>query len=65
MKIPDYTFWTRLLFHLEGVKANCAIGEEELEYLKYVAKQQLKQQYNLATGEELEYLNRLKTLDKL
>lgn len=65
MKQPDYTFWTRLLSHLKQTQANCMMGEEELEYLTYIAKQQLQQQYENAKEEELDYLNRLKTLEKL
>jgi hypothetical protein len=41
------------------------MGEEELDYIKYVAKQQLRQQYENAKGTELEYLDRLKTKDKI
>ena len=65
MKQPDYTFWTRLDSHLKDIQCNDAWGYEEVEYFKYVVKQQLRQQYENAKGEELEYLDRLKTKDKL
>lgn len=64
-KNPDYTFWTRLLAHCNDTHANDFAGHEELEYLKYVAKQQLRQQYENATGEEWVYLESLKTKEKI
>lgn len=65
MKHPDYTFWTRLLNFTQNIQVNDFPGEEELNYIKYVAKQQLRQQYDFAKGEELEYLDALNTINKI
>jgi len=46
----DKTFATRLLSHLNTCIPNCAMGEEELEYLKHVAKR--LQNYQIETVEE-------------
>jgi hypothetical protein len=40
-------------------------SQDELEYIKYVAKQQLREQYDNARGEELVYLKGLKTEEKI
>jgi hypothetical protein len=64
-KHPDFTFWTRLLSFTDNIEVNDIMSHEELEYIKWVAKQQLKQQYQFATGGELEYLKGLKTEEKI
>lgn len=65
MKQPDYTFWTRLLRFTEDIEIRDFAGYEELEYIKHVTKQQLRGQYDYATGEELEYLDRMNTINKI
>ncbi len=55
----DYTFPTRLLSFVKDIKANCAMGQEEKEYIERVARIMREQQKADAIEEwEINYLNR-------
>jgi len=51
----DITFYTRLLSHLEMCEANCAMGQEEIEYLKRRAKELQKYQIDTVPEDSYEY----------
>ncbi len=57
----DYTFPTRLLSFVKSVQANCAMGQEEKEYIERVAQGIRNQQESDAIEEwEITYLNNTK-----
>lgn len=53
--VSDRSFARRLKGHLKGMRANCAMGEEELEYLQRVADKLLKYQIETCPLEERWY----------
>ncbi len=56
----DYTFPTRLKSFVKDIKANCAMGQEEQEYVFRIASKLLEHQIETATDpKEIDYLNRL------
>lgn len=50
--VNDKTFARRLKSHLQGLRASCAMGEEEIEYLQRVADKLLKYQIETCPKEE-------------
>lgn len=50
--VSDKTFARRLIGHLEGTQANCAMGQEELEYLLRVAEKLLAYQLETCPDDE-------------
>jgi hypothetical protein len=61
--MKDITFPTRLLSFVKDIKANCAMGNEELEYIQYTAKKMLNEQIKNATDpDEIDYLERMKKI---
>ena len=57
--VDHYTFATRFKSFLKGVTPNCAMGQEELEYMELVADELLKHQISTATEQpEIDYLKR-------
>lgn len=56
--VSDKTFATRFKSFLKDVQVNCFAGQEELEYMKYVADKLLRHQIATATNKlEIEYLD--------
>mgnify|MGYP003638854888 CR=1 FL=1 len=53
--VNDKTFARRLKSHLEGLRASCAMGEEEIEYLQKVADKLLKYQIDTCPKDEQWY----------
>jgi len=53
--INDKTFARRLKSHLQETKASCAMGEEEIEYLKTVAEKLLRYQIETSPKDEQQY----------
>jgi hypothetical protein len=53
--VNDKTFARRLKSHLKGVRANCAAGEEEIEYLQRIADKLLNYQLETCPEEEKAY----------
>lgn len=53
--VNDKTFARRLLSHLKSVSPNCAMGEEELDYLTSVANKLLEHQIETCPDEEKSY----------
>jgi len=58
--VSDKTFATRFKSFLKDVQVNCFAGQEELEYMKYVADKLLRHQIATATNKlEIEYFEQL------
>ncbi len=56
----DFTFPTRLKHFVNDIKANCAMGQEEQEYINRTSAKLLEHQIRTATDpHEVDYLNRL------
>lgn len=55
--VNDKTFARRLVGHLEVTQSNCAIGQEEIDYLLTVAKDLLAYQLETCPENEKPYQN--------
>lgn len=53
--VSDRTFARRLRTHLKSVTANCAMGDEEVDYLKRVADSLLEYQMETCPDDERRY----------
>lgn len=60
--LSDYTFATRFKSFLKGVTVNCAMAQEELEYMERVAERLLNHQISTAKDQsEIDYLKGIHT----